>query len=261
MRMLACLFPILLAGCVTVAGDPAPSALTADQQYRRGLVHFAGVDVPQDYAVAQRWFRLAAEGGSPDGAFMAGTLAYDGVGTAPDPVTGVTYLRQAAEAGHPRAAYRLGMALLDGLPAPAEPVYGLLWLQRAALADYAPAMQVVGAAWNAGLFGAVDIPLAAYWLERAAPFEPEAAAARETLAERHGAIAPPRTDPARTPGFAEIVFVQGALRALGYDPGPVDGQTGPRTRAALTAAGIAGAPTDTETVTTLRQRLRTNPAS
>jgi TPR repeat protein len=55
-----------------------------DAQSRLGALYYNGEGVPQDYAAAAKWFRLAAEQGNPEAQNNLGMLYADGTGVTQD---------------------------------------------------------------------------------------------------------------------------------------------------------------------------------
>ena len=47
-------------------------------QFDLGLIYYKGDEVPQDYAEAAHWFRLAADQGYADAQFNVGVMYYNG---------------------------------------------------------------------------------------------------------------------------------------------------------------------------------------
>ncbi len=62
-------------------------------------MYHEGQGVPQDYAEAVKWFRLAAEQGNADGQYVLGSMYYKGHGVPQDYAEAVKWYRLAAEQG------------------------------------------------------------------------------------------------------------------------------------------------------------------
>jgi TPR repeat protein len=59
-------------------------------------VYFDGLGLPQDYAKALRWFRLAADQGEPDAQYNLGLMRENGQGAPQDSVEAHMWLNLAA---------------------------------------------------------------------------------------------------------------------------------------------------------------------
>ena len=75
---------ILLAFLMTLSSPVAAQALR--EWFLRGSDYHYGHGVPQDYAEAAKWFRLAAEQGYTDAQFFLGLVYQDGKGVLQDNV-------------------------------------------------------------------------------------------------------------------------------------------------------------------------------
>ena len=67
-----------------------------------------GVEVPQDYVEAVKWFSRAAEQGHVNAQFNLGVAYAEGRGVPQDEVEAVKWFLSAAVHGHARAQARLG---------------------------------------------------------------------------------------------------------------------------------------------------------
>lgn len=82
----------------------------ADAAYRLGVRYYVGLDAPQDYEKALRWFRSAAERGHAGAQLNLGLMLDDGYGAAVprQPREAFIWLSLSAEAGNADARERLG---------------------------------------------------------------------------------------------------------------------------------------------------------
>ncbi|WP_297857660.1 tetratricopeptide repeat protein [Elioraea sp.] len=280
----AALLLMAAPGCAVIEGltpaetapDPAPDAADrarAEALYREGL---RALNPPRggtrDPDRAARLIAEAAHLGHPEAQMLlAASHLYRPDGSR-DPEAAIPWLERAAMQGHVEAQYQLARLIEAGEGTAREPAWAAMWFRRAAergspAAQFALAlMQIAGAG---------------------TPRDEAEALARLRLAERGGVAAARRyraalerrvdaaaaeaawtrvqRERARGPVPAVdrplVRFAQSTLAAAGYDPGPVDGHDGPRTRAALAAfaraEGIAGAaPYGPAMIGRLRARAR-----
>jgi TPR repeat protein len=182
-----------------------------------------------------------------------------------DPAAAVPWLLRSAQQGNAEAQFRLARQIEAGEGTPRETAWAAVWFQRAGARGVAEAQYALALLQLAGIGTAQDqgealarlriaeqrgVPGARRYREALEPRVPRAeanAAAGRVRAEMtHG--------PVVTPDRALVDFVQFVLR-----PGPVDGQDGPATRAALLdfarREGIATAnPYDPAVIDRLRAR-------
>lgn len=153
---------------------------TARAQWALGVMHWRGIDGPQDSAQAVKWFELAARQGDAiaqkmlalccqkgDGVPMSHAWALEwmrkaaeqgdldaqmnvawryltGEGVRADAVEAARWFRQAAQQGHPVAQYQLGKILRDETVPGADPVEAAAWLAKAAASGNADAQAAYG---------------------------------------------------------------------------------------------------------------------
>ena len=79
-----------------------------DAQYNLGLMYDNGEGVPQDYAEAVKWYRLAAEQGHAKAQYNLGLMYDNGEGVPQDYAEAVKWYRLAAEQGDAAAQTNLG---------------------------------------------------------------------------------------------------------------------------------------------------------
>lgn len=197
-----------------------------------------------DDATALRHFRIAAGRGDAAGRYEVGRAYYEGDGLGRDYDKAIRLLRDAAIAGHGDAQYLMGEAYSNGRGVPSNPTVAALWYGKAAARGVAEAQYAAGVSHATGLGVPANRTIGYAWLRLAEDnghgkaetvrraIEPRMTAAQvrdaKRLAKRF------RPVPAETfADSATVMYVQQSLRDRGYDAGPVDGQLGPRTRAAV----------------------------
>jgi TPR repeat protein len=92
--------------------------------------------VPQDYAEAAKWYRLAASQGDVRAQNSLGLMYSDGEGASQDFREALKWYRLAAEQGHPAAQYSLGSKYNHGRGAPRNYVTAYAWLNVAVASGY-----------------------------------------------------------------------------------------------------------------------------
>jgi TPR repeat protein len=91
-----------------------------------------GQGVPQDYAQAIKWYRLAAEQGEADAEFNLGIMYFYGRGLPQDHAEAIKWFQGAAEQGHASAEFNLGVIYAKGQGVPQDYVQAYMWFNRAA---------------------------------------------------------------------------------------------------------------------------------
>ncbi len=175
----------------------------AKAQHNLGVMYEQGTGVPRDAREAAKWYRLAAEKGYPRSQNNLASLYEVGQGVPRDAVEAARLYQAAAEQGFVLAQYNLGTVFQEGRGVSRDLGEARKWLEAAADQGDADARRSLVALAKAA---------------RKAPAEPAAAPAG-------GDVASARK--------VSIRDVQARLTALGYDPGPVDGMMGPKTRNAI----------------------------
>lgn len=104
----------------------------------------------EDYAEAERWYRIGAENGSVSAMVHLGDLYASGKGVKQDYAESYRWYRQAALKGYALAENNLGWLHAEGLSVPRDYQEALRWFRRAALKGYARAQYNVAEAYELG---------------------------------------------------------------------------------------------------------------
>ena len=105
----------------------------AESQSRLGYMYYQGQGVPQDYAAAPKWYRLAADQGNADAQFDLAFMYYEGLGVPQDYAAALKWYRLAAAQGYARAQYSLGYMYANGEGVPQDHVQAHKWLTLATI--------------------------------------------------------------------------------------------------------------------------------
>ena len=104
----------------------------AEAQNDVGFLYYTGQGVPQDYAEAARWYRLAADQGLAEAQYNLGLMYAEGEGVPRDDAEAVRWYRLAADQGDAEAQKNLGLMYGLGQGVPQDRVAGHMWLSLAA---------------------------------------------------------------------------------------------------------------------------------
>ena len=186
-----------------------PLALSGDAraQFAIGYLYGSGKGVTQNYKQSTRWYREAAEQGHVSGQYNLGLAYAFGKGVSRNDSAAARWFRLAAEQGHSKAQNNIGVLYRDGRGVAKDRAAAIRWFRKAALQGNELAEE------NLKKMG-VSIDQASV-SERSAP------------ATQKPKPSKPKADPAM------VREIQKHLARLGYDPGPVDGLMGKRTRRAI----------------------------
>ena len=155
-----------------------------DAQIALGKIYLNGKEVPQNYAEAEKWYRLAAEKGHISAQLVLGGLHYAGEGVLQNHAEAFKLYRCAAEQGESGAQYLVGMMYRIGTGVPMSYKDAYVWLSIAAANGYDStdvAKQVVKEHKGSGAAAQRDI-VAGKLLPA------DLAAAQAEAVERHAAI-------------------------------------------------------------------------
>jgi S1-C subfamily serine protease len=101
-------------------------------QRELGRRYYGGDGLPQDPAVAARWWRKAAETGDDQAQAALALLLYNGDGVAQDPAQARHWWEQAALRGNLESQANLGWLYFNGIGVKRDPVRGYAWISLAA---------------------------------------------------------------------------------------------------------------------------------
>jgi len=133
-----------------------------------GVSYYFGRGVPQDYAEAARWSRLAAEQGVADSQILLGMIYDNGLGVPEDDAEAVHWFRLAAEQGEAFAQFTLGQRYRDGRGVPQDDAEAVRWYRLAAEQGDANAHYGLGFAYGTGQGVPQDDVQAHLWFNLAA---------------------------------------------------------------------------------------------
>ena len=213
----------------------------ADAQFNLGFMYDNGEGVPQDHAEAARWYRRAAEQGDAVAQFNLGVMYDNGEGVPQDYAEALRWYRRAAEQGHAGAQNNLGLMYEDGAGVSQDFVQAHKWYNLAAsrasssdpdLREMAVRSRDRVATRLTPARLAKAQRLAREWRLRTSTAEPSVHEQRPSTSATPASRA---SNAGAESTRDRIANLQRALRRLGYDPGPVDGIPGARTRGAIRA--------------------------
>lgn len=143
------------------AGDVPAQTLIA-------LIYEGGYGVPQDFAKAVEWYRLAADAGDREAQFALGMLYMQGRGAAQNRALGADYIEKAANQGQVDAMYNLGLLLMEGSLRPSDPRRAAQLLAAAAESGSPDAQYALAQLYAVGIGVRKDESLAVQWFASAA---------------------------------------------------------------------------------------------
>ncbi len=187
-----------------------------------------------DYQTALREWRPLAEQGLAEAQWSLGVLYESGQGVAQSSAGAAAWYRKAAEQGYAKGQAGLGYQYYFGHGVPQDCVQSHMWANLAAAQGYE--MGNILRDWLVPKMTSSQIAEAQ---RRAAAWRPTETLTIKRFKKRYpGQPVPapqPRAAHADPEQQAHVARVQEGLTSLGYDPGPIDGIVGPKTRAAIRA--------------------------
>ena len=178
----------LIADCSDTCPDVKEALRLFGAAYKAGLheatekigrIHFLGIGVPQDKAVALPYIKSAAEGGMRTSQRVLGTMFYKGVDIPQSYELSMQWLKKAAEQGDSNAMAKIGVLHLLGLGTEKNTNKGILWTWLGARKGDAAAQYLVASFLIEGVAGIVDSTEGLMWLKVSA--SNGSADAKETL--------------------------------------------------------------------------------
>ena len=106
-------------------------------QFNLASAYYRGKGVPQDYAVAFRWYKMAADQGEPDAEDGLGYMYVTGRSTKQDYAEALRWYKRAPEHGNAKGQFDLATVYLEGVGVARDYVESSRWFRKAA--DQAPA--------------------------------------------------------------------------------------------------------------------------
>ena len=208
-----------------------------------------------DYATAFEEFRVLAERGNAASQFTLGVLYATGRGVPLDDAEAVKWYSRAAERGHAEARFGLGVMYTEGKGVARDYAKAVLLYRLSASQGFARAMNNMGVMYEYGLGAPRDLGKSYAWYDLAAARFGPSAERQQSLRNRDSVAAQlspqqlaraeklarelrPDTESLATASASKralVARIQEGLARSGYDPGPVDGIMGPKTRAAIRA--------------------------
>jgi uncharacterized protein len=137
-------------------------------QFDLGVKYHEGQDVPQDYAEAMRWFRLAGDQGNPDAQFNLGVMYEKGRGAPPNYEDAMRWYQKAAAQEYAPAEYNLGVMFDKSRGVTLDFAEAMRWYQKAANQSYAPAQYNLGLLYYYGQGTLQNLAQAHLWISLAA---------------------------------------------------------------------------------------------
>lgn len=237
-------------------GDPAAAFEVAAR-------YASGKGVRRDLAKAAEWYERAAQAGVAVAQYRLGSLLERGQGVAMDRSAAVTWYQRAADQGNTGAMHNLAVMMSEGVDGTPDHGKAFEWFFAAAGYGVTDSQYNLGVAFARGLAPTRNMVESYKWFGLAAAAgDADASARRDEIAN---SLSPDDLVKARaavkawrvTPSIAEansvggwdkvsegvtaadrralVIKIQALLAEQGYDPGPLDGFEGPKTREAVRA--------------------------
>ena len=140
----------------------------AQAQYDLGEMYSQGRGVPQDYAEAARWYRMAAEKGNPEAQDRIGFMYYNGRGVSQDYSEAARWTRKAADQGNAQAQLHLGDLYHHGEGTRQDNAEAARWYRKSAEQGQLIAQFDLGVMYNTGQGVTQDYVEAHMWFNLAA---------------------------------------------------------------------------------------------
>ena len=164
-------FKTALAELRPLAAKNDPNA-----QFLLGMLYDSGKGVPQDQAVAAKWYRKAAEQKHLIAQLFLGVMLYSGQGVKQDYKEAARWLRAPAESGNDEAQFYLGSMYANGNGVKKDGAEAIRWLEKSAAQGNTRAMGLLAVALFQRSRGDQDRIDAYMWSHLAAEYDPVQAA-------------------------------------------------------------------------------------
>ncbi len=136
-------------------------------QFNLASAYYRGKGVPQDYAEALRWYKMAADQGEPDAEDGLGYMYVTGRGTKQDYAEALRWYKRAAEHGDAKGQFDLATVYDDGIGVPPDYIEASRWFRKAADQNYAKAQDGLGYMYYARRGLPQDYAQAFFWYRKA----------------------------------------------------------------------------------------------
>lgn len=228
---------LLFSGCAGFT-DTLKSGMSNTANYFKASAAETDGDAAyqnKDYANAFAAYQTAAEAGGEYGQFMLANMYLAGEGVKRDPKKYLHWMQQSADNGYPPANYLMGLASFSPNAAQAA-----AYFEAAAKEEHGTAMYMLGLMYASGMGVEPSDREALRWFRLAkaqgVPVEDQFlnAASIQTYMKQVDRQAA-RSRQAALGQQKRVREIQQILTDLGYEPGPVDGLFGGKTRAAIQA--------------------------
>jgi localization factor PodJL len=235
----------LLSACKTVVTDLQKSIVAPGTESQADQAYASA-----DYAKAFQLYLKAAQAERSYSQFMVSNMLLSGEGTPRDGHAGIEWMEKAAENGYPPALYGLAVFRLFGFGVEQDEAAAAALFEKAARLEHGLSMLALGSMHSVGLGVEKDRGEAIRWFRMAKAYGLSVEDELLTDPERVFEVmmkAPERRYIVPTADISreQLQFIQQRLAELGYDPGPIDGAMGPRTREAIKMyQNQAGLPVD-----------------
>ncbi len=140
----------------------------ARAQFDLGSAYYYGKEIPQNYAEALRWYKMAADQAEPRAEDALGYMYLTGRGVAEDHVEALRWYKRAAGHGGAKGQFDLGTVYGQGVVVPPDYLEASRWFRKAADQNYARAQDAMGYMYYAGRGVPQDYAQALLWYRKAA---------------------------------------------------------------------------------------------
>lgn len=138
-----------------------------DAMLKLGQMYADGELVVANEETAFRWYKQAADQGSPIGEYKVGMMYLRGQGVARDKAQAAAWLGKSARQGYARAQTNYGSLHVAGMGVPQDFVEAVNWFRKAAKQEYGDAQYLMGVAYEYGEGVPQDVETARAWYRRA----------------------------------------------------------------------------------------------